>query len=82
MVNSKLGPVTIPLSLEAKETLMKWKDAEYLTYEDMAQKIKIGTQVLGGLLRGERGAKRETHMRVMRFVRRLQKKGIRGETPA
>jgi hypothetical protein len=72
----KPGPKTTPLPDDARALLIHWGYTDKLTYEEMAVRIKISSQTLGGILRGKRGMKAETERRVMRFVRRLQKKGI------
>lgn len=70
----KPGPMTIPLPEEARQFLIHWKYLHRLTLAEMANDMKVGEQVLGGLLRGTRGSKRVQHKRIMRFVKRLERK--------
>jgi hypothetical protein len=70
----KPGPKVYPLDPHDRAILIHWGLTECLTREQMAQRIKISTQTLTGLLGGHRGMKAVTQKRVLRFVARLKKK--------
>lgn len=72
------GPVTIPLSHEARQVLTHYRYVNGYTIVELAEQMKVSEQKLGGVLRGTRGSKREQHNRIMRFVKRIERK--RNET--
>lgn len=68
------GPASLQLPDEARQLLIHWKYTSGYSMQEIADRMKVSRQTLERMLHDKGGAKRETHMRVMRFVRRLQKK--------
>ena len=76
MTAFKPGPATMPVPDAAIAALVHYKYINAMSYPDMADKMKIGKQSLEAVIRDRRGVKRETHMRIMRFVKRLERKAV------
>ena len=74
MASFKPGPATIPIPETDIAALVHYKYINAMSYDDMALKIKIGKQSLERVIRDKGGVKRETHMRIMRFVKRIKNK--------
>lgn len=69
-------PSLVPVPDLARRTLLHWAYTSALDIESAARKIKVSPRALRAVIRKGEAVKKEAYTRLMRFTKRLERKGV------